>query len=769
MPPIILIVNDHPLTRHMVRHHLERHGYQCVEAVDGEDALNKLKDDPTIRLVITDIDMPRMNGWELIKAIRAEKEQWLKNIPCIVMSAFYSTSEGRTLGKALGADGAISVPFKPIELIQEVEDVLKGAPIQQRGRVALVLKCTCYSSSRWAEALERSGFQVITEERTSGNLEEDVLAIIASGIELNEVESLRSSFGNPPIFTVLHGKGSQMDFLAKGVTYSFRCPQEPEYIAYILARDCSLYAHKEALRLLRARMPSSSFLTADDLANSLARLDYLGVAITKDDLTPILVNRRMRELLSMFGLKDDKALKDQLKEDVVGLKQGARTVVLEEGGLRKVIEYWIERGTATNVIVARDITRERRLNHFMEQEAKLDSVLTVTGGMAHDLNNILMQVSGLIQLMDERLRICPSKKNCVITHDFLCNIVDACKKASSMLRNFMDFFRSSEGQEIIEINTLITELTKFLKKTFKNVDFKFEPRLSSVRVLADKNVLEAVFTNIIINGIRAMGESGTIEIESGVTFVSQELVESGQLGYVYSGFNIEPGRFAWVSIKDQGTGIEPHILPRIFEPYFTTYADNGGTGLGLAMCYNTVNGYGGLISVESELGKGTIFTVYLPFSQGKDEEKKEEISSHTEESTPTEIKEISGLKVLVVDDEAPIRSILKEFLSMKGAECMEAVNGKEALALLDETPDIGLIILDHNMPVMNGLAFLEETKGRPSRPPVILATGRIEDYLQNKAKALRVAALIQKPYSFNTLLTTIEKVISNKSTQDKCP
>lgn len=386
---------------------------------------------------------------------------------------------------------------------------------------------------------------------------------------------------------------------------------------------------------------------------------------------------------------------------------------------------------------------QKKLAEQLSHSQKMDAIGQLAGGVAHDFNNVLGAVMGMAELLKKS--VFPREKQI----EFLDLILAATKRASELTKKLLTFSR--KGTKIstaIDSIKVVNETISLLQHTLdKKVVVSMESKVSNSLIVADDTLLQNALVNMGINASHAMENGGSLVFT----------LRNVELDYDYcenSPFEIKPGEYLEIGVKDTGTGIPPEISSRIFEPFFTTKQQGKGTGLGLSMVYGMVKEYGGAITVYSEMGVGTIFRLYLPvvfeFSQ--------------------KISEIENVKtgtgsILLIDDEELIRITASAILNSLGYEVITAENGLEGINLFKENINkIDLVILDMIMPVMNGRETFTAIRKINPEVPVIIASGFTKDDEMFTLKNQGLSGFIQKPYS---RLELAEIVYSNISQRDE--
>ncbi len=384
---------------------------------------------------------------------------------------------------------------------------------------------------------------------------------------------------------------------------------------------------------------------------------------------------------------------------------------------------------------------KKKLESQFYQAQKMEAIGTLAGGIAHDINNILMGIQGnaSIVLMD----IDPSDPQ----YEKLRNIEEYVISGSSLTKQLLGFARSGKYHiKATDLNELVEKTSGMFGRTKKEIRIKtrFQDGIWSVEV--DQSQIEQVLLNIYVNAWQAMPAGGDLYLD-----VQNIIIDKGYL----KTYGINPGRYVKISITDTGIGMDDATRQRIFDPFFTTKEMGRGTGLGLASAYGIIKNHGGFINVYSEIGKGTTFNIYLPVSD------KKEIN---ETIQPIErIIKGSGT-VLFVDDEEMIISLGKEILKKLGYNVLLANGGREALEVYENNRGkIDLVILDMIMPDLSGNVVFEKMREIDPDVRVLLSSGYSINGQAAEIIKKGCCGFIQKPFNVIKLSNIIDKIMKNGS------
>lgn len=388
------------------------------------------------------------------------------------------------------------------------------------------------------------------------------------------------------------------------------------------------------------------------------------------------------------------------------------------------------------LIINTDVTDLKQSEEQLYRAQRMESIGTLAGGIAHDLNNVLSPILMSIGMLqgDESIE--------KLGEPWLSIIRENTERGADLIRQVLTFARGAEGEKAsVDLSPLVKDLIQVLKETLpKNVTVEFNIRPELALVSADPTQIHQVLMNLAVNARDAMPDGGTLTITAKNTTLDKTDVRMNSEAH--------PGKYVLLGVKDTGTGISPAVINRIFDPFFTTKEIGKGTGLGLSTALSIVKSHGGFINTYSEQNLGTAFSVYLPASES------ENIQKETAQSVPFPTG--SGELILIVDDEENIRKVTKATLEKYGYQTLTASNGSEALAVYGEhAATIALVITDMSMPVMDGAATIEALRMLNPQLKIISATGLT---LQDPAK-IDVNAFLVKPFTPETLLKTLAEVL----------
>jgi PAS domain S-box-containing protein len=389
--------------------------------------------------------------------------------------------------------------------------------------------------------------------------------------------------------------------------------------------------------------------------------------------------------------------------------------------------------------ITRDVTERKKMEERMARDEKLESLQVFAGGIAHDFNNLLAGIFGNIDLARVEL---PDDNP---AQRYLNNAFMAFGRAKHLAQQLLTFAKGGVPQKRpLRLSELVTNACALaLSGSNVKAEYRFASGLWPVE--ADENQVSQVFSNLIINAWQAMPQGGTVTVAA-----ENRTMEAGAAG------GLPGGNYVGVTVEDRGIGIPATIIDKIFDPFFTTKQQ--GSGLGLATSYSIISRHGGSIEVQSEPGKGTVFTVLLPATE-------KAVPEGDSDAPPPDLRG-SG-RILVMDDEGLIRRIVYDMLSMAGYEVTTAPEGREAVHKYREAFDIGkrfdAVILDLTVPGgMGGREAMREILKIDAGALAIVSSGYSDDAVMADYAEYGFAARVPKPYSLKDLLTTVKRVLEGR-------
>ncbi len=389
------------------------------------------------------------------------------------------------------------------------------------------------------------------------------------------------------------------------------------------------------------------------------------------------------------------------------------------------------------VLTHKDITDIKQAEEKMQMMSKLKSVGTLAGGIAHDFNNILTGIFGNISLA--RMYTLDDSK----VAKYLINAEKSMNRAIRLTKQLLVFSKGgSPIKEDISIKEIVREVATF-DLSGSNVKPIFKEANNLWKIKADKGQIQQVFSNLVINADQAMPHGGHI-------YFSLENIEIKE----NNDFDLELGKYVKIMVRDEGSGIDKKHLKKIFDPYFTTKST--GNGLGLATTYSIIQKHNGFIGIDSEIGKGTTFTIYLPATDSK--------QINPEEKSEAKVTLQKSAKILVMDDEEQIRKLALDMISLIGFEAEAVSDGQEAIEKykksLDENSPFDVIIMDLTIPGgMGGAEAIKHILKINPEAKIIVSSGYSSGESLSNYKDLGFKTMIAKPYTIEKLQEILTAVL----------
>ncbi len=401
----------------------------------------------------------------------------------------------------------------------------------------------------------------------------------------------------------------------------------------------------------------------------------------------------------------------------------------------------IETGEGLMIAAAvRDITERRNAERQANRARRLESIGTLAGGIAHDLNNALTPILLTLDLLKQQY---PGE------HETLDTVEHSANHAAEMVRHLLAFAKGSEGKRVsLAPRRLLEETEKIIKGTFpKSIQVRIRAPRDLPTVLGDATQLHQVLLNLCVNARDAMPEGGILTLEAEATDGSALADLPTAAG------ESPPERCVVIRVTDTGTGIAPEVLDRIFDPFFTTKEPESGTGLGLFTVAGIVKGHGGLVRVSSQPNRGSVFAVLLPA---------EERHSAVEEKPAVPPSDFTGHGelILYIDDEATVRDAARSVLERLQFTPVTASDGMSGLVqAVQHRAGLYAVITDLHMPHMDGLAFVRALRKLLPNIPIIVASGRLEPAPALELRKLGVRVMLEKPFTQEQLASALQSAL----------
>lgn len=613
--------------------------------------------------------------------------------------------------------------------------------VTRRGHIRLSVHRVSLSRFLWRleEFIDRSG-----ADRGAENLSLPMLVSNKSGVVLFSNEAMRRLMGSRPkrLDRVFNTEG-----LNTGEIVEVAAAEGP--VRAILA-ELSGAGERREIYLL----PVPEQEQHDDM---LADFEHVPVALIKfrADGTMRAANRAARDLASLqqdetaaihdlfegLGRPVSDWMADVLAQRVPGGAEVLRLNRSEEDVFLQVsLRRNVEQGRPGILAVLQDATALKTLEAQFVQSQKMQAIGQLAGGIAHDFNNLLTAISGHCDLL--LLRHSQSDPE----YADLVQIHQNANRAASLVGQLLAFSRKQTLKpELFDIQDVLSDMTHLLNRLVgERLQLKlvYEGDLGSIR--ADKRQLEQVLMNLVVNARDAMAEGGTILIATKPVTITEDMRRDRAV--------VPAGHYSMIRIEDSGCGIPPERLQKVFEPFFTTKGVGKGTGLGLSTVYGIVKQSGGFIFVDSEVGKGSVFSLYFPVHAAMPEQ----TAALVPETVNLSARPGEGV-VLLVEDEAPVRAFASRALRLRGYTVLEAESAEEALRTLEDTTlDVDVFVTDVVMPGMDGPSWVRQALRERPNVKVVFVSGYAEECVSENQARIPNSVFLPKPFSLTELATVVQ-------------
>ena len=456
--------------------------------------------------------------------------------------------------------------------------------------------------------------------------------------------------------------------------------------------------------------------------------------------------------------EDEEELKGMMADDLDVIVSGKPKFIPEEkmqnpDGSFSILETYKIPFSASEeqavLIVSSDITERKRLEREREkleeqfhQSQKLESVGRLAGGVAHDLNNLLVPILGYGEMLLEDLEADDSRKASIE------QIVEAGKRSRDIVHQLLAFSRKQAlNFKALDLNKVLTGFEGLLRRTIReDIEIKIHTVSQVPLIRGDIGQLEQVIMNLTVNSQDAMPRGGTLTFRIFTTELDENFAATHK--------GVKPGKYVVLSVQDSGLGMDEETCEHIFEPFFSTKGEQG-TGLGLSTVYGIVKQHGGNIWVSSEKDNGTIFKIYLPVS--------EETTIQEDEAVGEPLNLEGSETILLVEDNKQVRTLACTILSRLGYEVIDSANGKDALRILrNYDGSVHLLLTDVVMPEMAGNLLFEQVSQQVPGIKVLYMSGYPNDVISHRGILDEGVNFIQKPFSVHDLAVRVRASLDEK-------
>lgn len=396
--------------------------------------------------------------------------------------------------------------------------------------------------------------------------------------------------------------------------------------------------------------------------------------------------------------------------------------------------------------------REAHLKHQRFQREKMDAVSALAGGIAHDFNNVLTLVIGFGSLLQTKMSADDPGQN------YLSQIIASSKRAVHLTTSLLAFGRKQEiDLKPVRVNDIVIDTVKHLRKLLTDdIELKIAMTAEDPAIMADISQINQILINFTTNAREAMPKGGSLTIATHTTVLDEEFARTHGYG--------KPGTYAAISLTDTGIGMSDKIKEHVFEPFFTTKGMNKGVGLGLSIVYGAMKQHKGFVTVASEIGKGSTFTILFPLTD--DEPVKEEKVPVQETTQDKESKSTAGVNdkgietIIVAEDDPWVRGFIAEVLKEHGYKTIEATDGEDAIRLCAEHKGkVDLVVIDVDMPLKDGIEVYKEIRKTYPDMKTLFTSGYSDDLIAGRGIEGGRYDFISKPLSLDSLLRKVREVI----------
>ncbi|CAK8717655.1 histidine kinase [Candidatus Electronema halotolerans] len=755
---IILIVDDQPASLRILLSFLQDRHFELRVLQSGRQALEVVQEiEPDI--ILLDVLMPDMDGLETCR--RLKKDKGMADIPVIFMTALNSVEDKIAGFKAGGVD-YITKPFQQAEVLARISTHLSLKETRERLRHQNSMLESLLNSIQdpiyfknmqnhylgCNRAFEK--FAGKTEQELLGSMDETVLPPeMAASFHSSDQEMLGACTAARTEETVVCPDGRTAIFDVLKTPYI-----GPDGNLLGLIGICRNITELKQAEQQAAEERERLRVTLHSIGDGVIATDVCGRITSLNNVAEQLTGWSNEQAIGLPSAAVFKIIDEKTEEPcadpvrralalgrMTDLENGS-ALIRQDGSHLSIADSCApirsrEGRIIGTVIVFRDATYEKERIKELIKIKKLESVSLLARGIAHDFNNILSAILGNIELASEAVTSDPQ------TEMLLASAQKAAERAAKLTKQLMIFAKGGEPvKEAVALPELIRDSADFILHGSQVVcDYDFAEDLWLIN--ADSSQITQVIQNIIINAKQAMPKGGGIRISC----------QNAEVGTAEPQSGLRKGRFVRISIADSGPGIPPEIISKIFDLHFTTKQD--GNGLGLAICQLVTQKHEGSITVQSEPGNGSVFTVMLPAAQ----------SGSSVQSRPAEPKEERQMaRIIVMDDDQMLRDLAKAQLRSLGHEAVLAADGAEAVSLYRELRESGspadLVIMDLTVPGgMGGQEAARQILALDAEAKLIVASGYSDDPVLSEYKKYGFQAAVAKPFSLAELRQALAAVL----------
>jgi len=731
--PSILIVDDVAENRKLLTQIFQPFGYQIRVASNGNIALRSVLNIPP-DIILLDVRMPGMDGFEVCKHLK--KDESTQRIPIIFITAS-DDIEARIKGFDYGAVDYVTKPFINEELIARVKtqislyklqkqlfskNELLEQEIEERKKVENKLKDVC------------EGLEITVAERTKDIKERLRFEELLSGLSTRLVQLPINAIENEINKTLVQ-------------LINFLNVDNISLLEYNEVKDELFFTHSQSDYNFQNFIGINFSQSFPWLNQKICKANHCEV-ISFDNIPDNIPDNKINDINHIFeeGIKSLLFIPLETSEKFRGglflcsFTQNSINYESYINRLRLVGEIF------TNVLLRkRAVEDKKNLETQLHHVQKMESLALLAGGIAHDFNNILFPMLGHTEILMEEV----SEKSSI--YKDLSVIYKSGNRAKDLVNQILKFSRQNDPeQKPLIAGIIVKEVVKLIRSSLPaSIEIITNIDEECGLINADPTHIHQISMNLITNAFHAMEKAG------GKLYISLNNVDIKDTNLTIQ--NSQSDQYVCLKIRDTGSGIDKKIINQIFDPYFTTKPEGKGTGLGLSLVYSIIKSYSGDVQVNSEPGKGTEFSVYIPCCNSDDKNKKSSFD-------PSKINKqsLNGTEcILIVDDDPIIANLISEMLSQYGYKTVSETNSKIAKELFKETPHkFDLLITDYSMPGLNGIHLSEIVSSIRSDLPILLMSGFNNQISDEAIKIFGINACLIKPIILLDLVTKVRQLLN---------
>jgi len=746
----ILVAEDNVFSRTLLKKTLNKAGYEVVTVDDGEKAWEILQQENSPRLALIDWMMPGLSGIEICRRVREAGGP----IPAYMILLTARTGKEDVLeGFSAGADDFIKKPFDSAELLARIQvgrrlveqhallrSLVDSIPdqIYFKDSHGIYRGCNAayatFVGKELSDIVNHTDYDIMSEEKAR-DLHHDDLKVLTTGNPCEFEGWTTDSKNNRVYLSTLKIPYLESDAGATGMVS--------------IRRDLTrrIRMEEEMRRLAVAVEQSTEAIIITDVDGSILYVNAAWELITGYTAKNV-IGKTPRILKS--GKHDAEFYRNFWNTINKGKAWEGRFTNRKKNGTLYDVETLVypirdKNGKVINYVgFGRDITQEMEIEKQLRQTQKLNAIGKLAGGIAHDFNNILTAILGYVALCMNEVSENSSAYN------YLKEIVKAGDRASQLVRQILSFSRQDKQDfRPISLKTVLTDSINLLKTSMRpeiKLNLDIDPNCG--QVLGDSTQMQQVLVNLGTNALQAMPNGpGNLDVSL------KQIELSGSSAQGHNGEQVKPGTYACITVSDTGCGMSQATMERIFEPYFSTKQAGVGTGIGLSIVHGIIQKHRGYITVESKLGEGTTFNIYLPIIEGNVETQ--------EESLDLSEPEGHGHIMLIDDDDAILKSG-REIMESFGYTVLTQNDSETALEIFRLNPDsFDAIVTDQSMPKMTGTELARTClKIRPNIP-IIICSGYIIDHRITE-KDQQFTRFLPKPTNWRKVNCEIQRILKSQ-------